>query len=92
MQNCLDFIRLNPNKKAIVVTTDIAKYDLNSTGEYTQGAGALAMLITSNPKIIAFDQNWATNTKGLLISSNLTEQFQNQKSQEIQATNLGLKI
>ena len=65
LQNCLDFIRLNPEKKAIVVTTDIAKYDLNSTGEYTQGAGALAMLVASNPKIIAFDQNWATNTKGL---------------------------
>lgn len=65
LQNCLDFIRLNPEKKAIVVTTDIAKYDINSTGEYTQGAGALAMLVTSNPKIIAFDQNWATNTKGL---------------------------
>jgi len=65
LQNCLDFIRLNPEKKAIVVTTDIAKYDLNSTGEYTQGAGALAMLVTSNPRIIAFDNNWATNTKGL---------------------------
>ncbi len=65
MQNCLDFIKLNPNKKAIVVTTDFAKYDLNSTGEYTQGAGALAMLITANPKIIAFENNWATNTKGV---------------------------
>jgi len=65
LQNCLDFIRLNPEKKAIVVTTDIAKYDLNSTGEYTQGAGALAMLVTSNPRIIAFDNNWATNSKGL---------------------------
>lgn len=65
MQNCLDFIKLNPNKKAIVVTTDFAKYDLNSTGEYTQGAGATAMLITANPKIIAFENNWATNTKGV---------------------------
>ena len=65
MQNCLDFIRLNPDKKAIVVTTDIAKYDLNSTGEYTQGAGAMAMLITTNPRIIAFENNWATNTKGV---------------------------
>jgi len=65
MQNCLDFIRLNPDKKAIVVTTDIAKYDLNSTGEYTQGAGAIAMLITTNPRIIAFENNWATNTKGV---------------------------
>jgi len=65
LQNCMDFVRLNPNKKAIVVTTDIAKYDLNSTGEYTQGAGALAMLVTSNPRIIAFDNLWATNTKGV---------------------------
>ena len=65
LQNCLDFIRLNPDKKAIVVTTDIAKYDLNSTGEYTQGAGALAMLVASNPRIIAFDNNWTVSTKGV---------------------------
>ncbi|MFV5696766.1 hydroxymethylglutaryl-CoA synthase family protein [Flavobacterium sp. ZT3R17] len=65
LQNCIDFVKLNPTKKAIVVTTDFAKYDLNSTGEYTQGAGALAMLITSNPRIIVFDNNWATSTKGV---------------------------
>ena len=65
MQNCLDFVKLNPDKKAIVVTTDMAKYDLNSTGEYTQGAGAVAMLITANPRIIAFENNWATSTKGV---------------------------
>ncbi len=81
LQNCFDFIRLNPRKKAIVVTTDIAKYDLNSTGEYTQGAGALAMLISANPRIIAFENLWATNTKGLfdffkphrtILKSNIT--------------------
>ena len=81
LHNCFDFIRLNPGKKTIVVTTDIAKYDLNSTGEYTQGAGALAMLITANPRIIAFENLWATNTKGLfdffkphrtILKSNIT--------------------
>lgn len=65
LQNCIDFVTLNPSKKAIVVTTDFAKYDLNSTGEYTQGAGALAMLISTNPRIIAFENNWATSTKGV---------------------------
>ena len=65
LQNCLDFVRLNPTKKAIVVTTDFAKYDLDSTGEYTQGAGALAMLVAANPKIIAFENEWATSTKGV---------------------------
>ena len=65
LQNCIDFVTLNPSKKAIVVTTDFAKYDLNSTGEYTQGAGALAMLVTSSPRIIAFENIWATSTKGV---------------------------
>jgi hydroxymethylglutaryl-CoA synthase len=34
---------VEPQKKTTFVA-NIAKYDLNSTGEYTQGAGALAML------------------------------------------------
>ena len=65
LQNCLDFVKLNPTKKAIVITTDFAKYDLNSTGEYTQGAGALAILVSANPRIIAFENHWGVSTKGV---------------------------
>lgn len=64
LQNCIDFIRLNPAKKAIVIASDIARYDLCSTGEYTQGAGAVAMLVTADPGIIAFDNHWAVSNKG----------------------------
>lgn len=63
--NCVDFIRLNPNKKAIVVTTDFAKYDLNSTGEYTQGAGSIAMLISKNPSIISIGKKIGISTSGV---------------------------
>lgn len=63
LQNCLDFIRLNPEKKAIVLASDIAKYDLGSTGEYTQGAGAVAMLVCKDPRIISFSENWAVSHK-----------------------------
>ena len=65
LQNCIDFIKIHPAKKAIIVTTDFAKYDLNSTGEYTQGAGGVAMLVCSNPNLLAFKDNWATSTKGV---------------------------
>ncbi len=65
LQTTLDFIRLNPSKKAIVVATDNAKYDLNSTGEYTQGAGAIAMLITANPRVLAFSQEFAVAAQGV---------------------------
>lgn len=50
----------NDGKAAIVVVSDVAKYDIGSSGEYTQGAGAVAMLIKENPRILAFDQKVAS--------------------------------
>jgi hydroxymethylglutaryl-CoA synthase len=52
LENCIDWVRANPSRKAIVLASDIAKYKLNSSGEYTQGAGAIATLISSNPNIL----------------------------------------
>ena len=43
------------NKHALVVVSDIAKYDLGSSGEMTQGAGAVAMLLNDRPRLLAFD-------------------------------------
>jgi len=42
-------------KNALVVVSDIAKYDLGSSGEATQGAGAVAMLLNDKPRLLAFD-------------------------------------
>ena len=52
----------NNGKAAIVIVSDIAKYDMGSTGEYTQGAGAVALLIKENPRLMAFDQKVASTT------------------------------
>src|SRR6476469_6170731 len=50
----------NNGKSAIVIVSDIAKYDIGSSGEYTQGAGAVAMLVKDNPRLLAFDQKVAS--------------------------------
>jgi hydroxymethylglutaryl-CoA synthase len=42
-------------RSSIVCSTDIAKYPLNTPGEPTQGAGAVALLVKENPRLIAFD-------------------------------------
>ena len=42
-------------KYALVVVSDIAKYDLGSSGEMTQGAGAVAMLLNDAPRLLAVD-------------------------------------
>lgn len=46
---------------ALVVVSDIAKYDMGSSGEMTQGAGAVAMLLNDDPRLLAFDPK-ATST------------------------------
>ena len=43
------------DKYALVVVSDIAKYDLGSSGEVTQGAGAIAMLLNDKPRLLSFD-------------------------------------
>lgn len=42
-------------KQAIVVCSDIAEYERGSSGEQTQGAGALAMLVEAEPKLFEVD-------------------------------------
>ena len=52
----------NNGKAAVVIVSDIAKYDMGSTGEYTQGAGAVALLVKEKPRLMAFDQKVASTT------------------------------
>ena len=43
-------------KHALVVVSDIAKYDMGSSGEMTQGAGAVVMLLNDEPRLLEFDR------------------------------------
>jgi len=42
----------NSSKYALIIATDVAKYDLKSKEEPTQGAAAAAMLISKDPKLL----------------------------------------
>jgi len=65
LQNCLDWVRNGKQRKSIVIASDQAKYELSSTGEYTQGSGAVAFLITENPDLIEISDTWGIATKGV---------------------------
>src|SRR4051812_2026277 len=43
------------DRQAIVVSADVAEYERGSTGEQTQGAGAVAMLVERTPRLLAVD-------------------------------------
>ncbi|CAA6828040.1 MAG: Hydroxymethylglutaryl-CoA synthase (EC [uncultured Aureispira sp.] len=65
LQNTLDWVRGNPDRIGIVIASDIAKYELASTGEYTQGAGAIAMLIKQNPRLLVIEDTIGVATQGV---------------------------
>lgn len=62
LHNALDFVRVNPDKKAIVIASDYAKYELASSGEYTQGGGAVSLLISSSPDLLEIENHWGVAT------------------------------
>ena len=66
----LDYARLHvekhPNSKVLVIASDIAKYGVDTPGEPTQGAGAVAMLITNNPRILIFNEDNVAQTRDIM--------------------------
>jgi hydroxymethylglutaryl-CoA synthase len=42
-------------RKALVVATDIARYAVGSSAEFTQGAGAVALLLSERPRLLELE-------------------------------------
>lgn len=51
----LPLLQMNPEKKVLVISSDVARYGLASAGESSQGAGAVAMLLSSNPRALVLE-------------------------------------
>ncbi len=51
------------DKVGIVIASDVAKYPLRSSGEYTQGAGSVSLLVKKNPRLIALERIFASFTR-----------------------------
>ncbi|HEM5945407.1 TPA: hydroxymethylglutaryl-CoA synthase [Streptococcus suis] len=54
-----------PESKVLVIASDIAKYGVASGGEPTQGAGAVAMLVTANPRILVLNNDNVYQTRDI---------------------------
>lgn len=66
----LDYAKLHvekfPQSKVLVIASDIAKYGIGTPGEPTQGAGAVAMLISQNPRILSFNDDNVAQTRDVM--------------------------
>ncbi len=66
LQLAMPFLRQHPDKKVLLIASDIARYGLGTPGESSQGCGAVAMLLTANPRILAFDPEYGVVTENVM--------------------------
>lgn len=63
IQLACDYVRLRPDRKVLIIASDVSKYGLKSSGEVTQGAGAISLLISSKPKVMEITEETVSYTE-----------------------------
>ncbi|MBO1198164.1 hydroxymethylglutaryl-CoA synthase [Staphylococcus simiae] len=63
IQLAKDYLATRANEKVLVIASDTARYGLNSGGEPTQGAGAVAMVISHHPSIVTLNDDAVAYTE-----------------------------
>ncbi|MFW1677890.1 hydroxymethylglutaryl-CoA synthase [Pontibacter sp. JAM-7] len=66
IQMACALVTRQPDKQVMVIASDVARYDLDTAGEATQGAGAVAMLISANPRLIEIAPEVGNHTEDVM--------------------------
>ncbi|MFC6669382.1 hydroxymethylglutaryl-CoA synthase [Marinobacterium aestuariivivens] len=66
LQMACALVARQPESKVLVVASDVARYDLGTPGEATQGCGAVAMMITANPRLVEIDPEVGSYTEDVM--------------------------
>lgn len=62
LQMAVNAIARYPEEQILVITSDVARYALDSGGEPTQGAGCVAMLVSATPNLVEIEPDSGLHT------------------------------
>lgn len=62
LQAALGQLTRSPVERVLIIATDVARYELDSPGEATQGAAAVAMLISADPALVELEDVTGVHT------------------------------
>lgn len=66
LQMACALVARQPERKVLVIASDVARYDLNTPGEATQGCGAVAMMVSANPRLVSIDPEVGNYTEDVM--------------------------
>lgn len=55
LRMAMGLVAMRPRSKVLIIASDIARYELGSPGESTQGAGAVAFTVSVDPRLLVLD-------------------------------------
>lgn len=77
--NAIGLIEKEVINKALVISADISSYHLGSPGEPTQGSGAIALIISRNPRVAVFSERFGK------VSGNVNDFFRSANEKNARA-------
>ena len=66
LQMARAMVETQPKMKVLVIGSDVARYELASPGEPTQGCGAVAMVVSNNARVMALDAESGMHTEDVM--------------------------
>lgn len=66
LQFAKGLVALEPQSYVLVIAADIARYGLQTPGEVTQGAGAVAMLVSADPHVMTIEPGAVSYSQDLM--------------------------
>jgi hydroxymethylglutaryl-CoA synthase len=66
LQIALPYLHMYPSKKILLIASDIARYGLGTPGESSQGCGAVAMVLSANPRVLALEPEYGVMTENVM--------------------------
>jgi hydroxymethylglutaryl-CoA synthase len=66
LQMALALVARNPEQQVLVICADVARYDIGSSGEPTQGCGAVAMIVSANPRLVEIEPTSGLHTADVM--------------------------
>jgi hydroxymethylglutaryl-CoA synthase len=66
LQMAIALLYRDPNKKILIVMSDIARYGLGSPGESSQGCGAVAMVVSKEPRLLVIEPEYGLFTEDVM--------------------------
>lgn len=60
------YLQVHPDKKVLIVASDIARYGLNTPGESSQGCGAVAMVLSTSPRLLVLEPEFGVLAENVM--------------------------